>query len=101
MSHGTPSPELTVLRIAACLAALALCGSAVAALLMKAGVLPASPTRFAALGVAALAFANWLVRLLLEMERRRSSPGPVATTAVKPGDDHGPRSRTIRRPAWH
>jgi len=101
MSHDTSSPQRTVLRIAAGLAGLALCGSAAAALLMHTGVLRASPTRFSALTVAALAFANWLVRLLLEIGRRSHPPEPTAPAALTPADDHGSRNRTIRHPAWH
>ena len=98
MPHHTPSPERTVLRIAASLAGLALCASAAVALLMQAGVLRATPTRFAALVVAALAFVNWLVRLLMELGRRDR---PEQTAALTPADDHGSRNRTIRHPAWH
>ena len=101
MSHDTPSPERTLLRIAASLAGLALCGSAAVALLMQTGLLRASPTRFAALAVAALAFVNWLVRLLLEIGRRRNPPDPTAPAALTPADDHGSRNRTIRHPVWH
>lgn len=67
MSPTTPTPGVTILRIAAGLAALALLASGLVAMLMEMGVLAASPTRYAVLGIFALAFTNWLVRLLLEL----------------------------------
>jgi len=85
MARSTPPLEITVLRVGAGLAGLALLASAVTAMLMSAGVLRSSPTRFAALAIAALSFVNWLVRLLLaigDQEGRslgsRSLNGPSA-----------------------
>ena len=78
MSPIHRNPELTVLRTAAALAVLALAASAVVAMLMEAGVLRASPTRFAALGIVALAFVNWLVRLLIELGKHHGLPGGAA-----------------------
>ena len=74
MSQGNSRPFITALKVGAALAALALFASAVTASLMATGVLRASSTRFAALGLVALAFVNWLVRLLLEVERHGNAP---------------------------
>ena len=71
MTHSPPPLEITVLRVGAGLAGLALLASAVMAMLMSAGVLRSSPTRFAAVAVASLSFVNWLVRLLLAIRRPR------------------------------
>jgi hypothetical protein len=73
MTRSAPPLEITVLRVGAGLAGLALLASALMAMLMSAGVLRSSPTRFAALAVAALSFVNWLVRLLLALADRRAS----------------------------
>ena len=93
MSPAIPrSPEITVLTVAARLAGLALVATAVTGLLMLQGVLRASPTRFAALAVAALTFINWLVRLLMEIDRLRSRGrgGPDGGTPSDAPEEGGP-----------
>jgi len=81
MSSPSPrSPEITVLTVAARLAGLALVATGVTGLLMLQGVLRSSPTRFAALAVAALTFVNWLVRLLIEVGRLRTPGGSEGGT---------------------
>ena len=96
MSPAIPrSLEITVLTVAVRLAGLALVASAVTGLLMLQGVLRASPTRFAALAVAALTFINWLVRLLIEIARLRSG-GRGGSDGGTPSDapaEGGPSAR--------
>ena len=99
MSPAIPrSPEITVLTVAARLAGLALVATAVTGVLMLQGVLRASPTRFAALAVAALTFINWLVRLLMEIDRLRSC-GRGGSDDGTPSDapEQGGRSRVSQR----
>jgi uncharacterized membrane protein len=70
MTHSTPAPDIAVLKVAASLAAAALFATLVVAMLLGAGALRASPTRFAVVALAAFTFVNWLVRLRTEIGRR-------------------------------
>jgi hypothetical protein len=78
MPHSTPSLDITVLKIAAWCVGTALSACAVVAVLMETGALRESRTRYAVVGIAALAFINWLVRLLQEIGRCRVAAGEPA-----------------------